>query len=310
MVVLFLVFLGLMGACFGSFLCCQARRLRLRELSRPLSSQRSVCLACGQGIKWYDNLPLLSWLLLRGKCRHCHARIGLLEPLSELSLTLAFLVIGLRFCFAHDLFTFAISFSNLAAISPLDWLVFIVTLIFTLALGFLAIYDGAYGELPNLALTISLICAIIIVILKQWSLFTVAGFTPSLVLDPLGSVALLGGVYLLLYLVSRGRWVGDGDWLLGTALGLVLANPWLALLTLCLANLLACCIMLPIIYLPRPTHHSRSHRRKTSSAPARATNPHQLSAAPHIHLGPFLIAAFYFIYLLADFFCQWQPNML
>lgn len=300
---LFLVFAFVLGACLGSFLCCQARRLRLRELAdtdispRPHSHSsraksahsprtkttsarakhpatlgpRSVCLSCGRPLRWYDNIPILSWLILRGRCRSCHAKIGLAEPLSELGLALAFVLLSLGF--------------DPTAATALAWVELIVTLIFTAILAFLAIYDGLYGELPSLCLTFSIICAIIIVILKQWSLFSVDSFSPNLILMPLGSVALLGGVYLILYLVSRGRWVGDGDWLLGLALGLALSSPWLALITLFLANALACLVSLPAML-----------------------KPHQ--SAPRIHLGPFLVAAFVLTQAFAAFFCQWQPNML
>ena len=84
----------ILGACFGSFLCCQARRLRLKEGKKPKSKKlpaRSICLSCGYQLKWYDNLPIFSWLLLRGKCRKCRQKIGILEVLSELGLALAFL---------------------------------------------------------------------------------------------------------------------------------------------------------------------------------------------------------------------------
>jgi leader peptidase (prepilin peptidase) / N-methyltransferase len=61
-------------------------------LPRGLSivGPRSVCDSCGAQIAAYDNVPILSWLLLRGRCRNCHARIPALYPLVELSVGLAF----------------------------------------------------------------------------------------------------------------------------------------------------------------------------------------------------------------------------
>lgn len=288
----FLVFMFILGACFGSYLCCQVRRLYLRssvpsgksstKTSRAHSSRsatrtginsrtksqrnlslgkRSVCLSCGYQLKWYDNIPIVSWLLLRGKCRHCHTKIGILEILSELSLAVAFLLLG----FTIDPFT----------ATALDWLIFAVGALLFLILGFLAIYDGAYGQLPSLCLTFSIICATLLLILKQWVLFSSFGFSWQLVLDPLGAVAILGGVYLLLYLISHGKWVGDGDWILGVALGLALGHSWLALVTLFLANVLACLVMLP--------HVVRSHSSK-------------------IYFGPFMVAAFIAVFVFSDFF--------
>jgi leader peptidase (prepilin peptidase)/N-methyltransferase len=71
---------AVIGAIFGSFLNVVAYRLPRREsLSRP----RSRCPQCETPIKPYDNVPILSWLALRGKCRACGARISARYPLVE-----------------------------------------------------------------------------------------------------------------------------------------------------------------------------------------------------------------------------------
>lgn len=70
----FLTFLGLAGACIGSFMNVVVYRLP-REcmfIARP----RSRCTACATPIAWYDNIPILSWLLLRARCRHCKTHIS------------------------------------------------------------------------------------------------------------------------------------------------------------------------------------------------------------------------------------------
>ena len=70
----FLVYAGLLGAAIGSFINVLVARLPAGESPvRP----RSSCPACGARIRWYDNIPILSWLLLRGRCRRCMARIPL-----------------------------------------------------------------------------------------------------------------------------------------------------------------------------------------------------------------------------------------
>lgn len=70
-----------LGLAFGSFLnVCILRLPRDQSLLRPPSS----CPVCGERIRWYDNIPVLSWLLLRGRCRHCGATISLQYPLVEL----------------------------------------------------------------------------------------------------------------------------------------------------------------------------------------------------------------------------------
>lgn len=262
MQILFYILLFILGSCFGSFLCCQARRLHLKIAGKGKKlGARSVCLQCNYQLKWYDNIPVLSWLFLRGKCRKCGKKIGLAEFLSELGLGLAFLALGTTI--------------NPTAANILQWSIFIATLILTISLGFLAIYDGIYGELPTIYLTISIICAIIVLCLKEWLILSNSSFTPEIIFKPLASVAILGGVYLILYLISRGKWVGDGDWILGAALGIALADPWLALIALFIANVLACLVMAPVI-----------KRRKNKK----------------IYFGPFMVAAFIITLTFADFF--------
>jgi leader peptidase (prepilin peptidase)/N-methyltransferase len=73
-------FAGVMGALFGSFLNVVAYRLPRRE---SLVKPRSRCPSCGAQIRPYDNVPVLSWLLLRGHCRNCSARISPRYPLVE-----------------------------------------------------------------------------------------------------------------------------------------------------------------------------------------------------------------------------------
>lgn len=71
---------GAFGAVFGSFLnVCIARWPKDESVVRP----RSRCPGCGSGIAWYDNFPIFSWLLLRGRCRSCKTRISVQYPLVE-----------------------------------------------------------------------------------------------------------------------------------------------------------------------------------------------------------------------------------
>jgi len=72
---------ALFGACVGSFLNVVAWRLP-REESIVLPP--SHCPRCGSRLRWYENLPVLSWLLLRGRCGHCGAPISSRYPLVEL----------------------------------------------------------------------------------------------------------------------------------------------------------------------------------------------------------------------------------
>ena len=226
-----LVLLFVIGACIGSFLCCQARRLHLRVEKHKTRGSRSVCMGCGRRLKWYDNIPIISWVMLRGKCRRCHRPIGVSEILAEVGIGLAFLGIGTTF--------------DINTTDALLWVRFILMLVFVSVMGFLAIYDGLYGELPVLYLVIGVVLAGAIMVMRQISMSSENGFAPDIIYNPVISVGILGGLYLVLYLVSKGKCVGDGDWILGVAIGMVVFWPWLALVELFLSNLMACVVMLP-----------------------------------------------------------------
>lgn len=82
------------GLCIGSFLNVCIYRLPLgQSIVRPPSS----CPSCNTRIRWYDNIPLISYLMLRGRCRGCRAPISIRYPLVELLSGLAALAVALRF---------------------------------------------------------------------------------------------------------------------------------------------------------------------------------------------------------------------
>lgn len=75
-----LIVTGVVGAVVGSFLNVAILRLPAQQsLVRP----RSRCPKCGAPVAWYDNIPIVSWLLLRGRCRHCGLPISIQYPLIE-----------------------------------------------------------------------------------------------------------------------------------------------------------------------------------------------------------------------------------
>jgi leader peptidase (prepilin peptidase) / N-methyltransferase len=78
------------GAAIGSFLNVVAHRLPREE---SLVHPRSRCPQCGTEIAGYDNIPIVSWLVLRGRCRHCGARISPRYPAIELLTAVAFAVV-------------------------------------------------------------------------------------------------------------------------------------------------------------------------------------------------------------------------
>jgi leader peptidase (prepilin peptidase)/N-methyltransferase len=73
------------GLAIGSFLNVVAARVPLR---RSIVAPPSACMSCGSELAWYDNVPLASWLALRGRCRHCGTGISARYPLVELATAL------------------------------------------------------------------------------------------------------------------------------------------------------------------------------------------------------------------------------
>jgi len=87
-----LIVLAVVGLMFGSFLNVCISRLPMYE---SVISPRSRCRSCRMAIRWYDNIPVLSYLMLGGQCRDCGAPIGLRYPIIELATAGAFVVQGL-----------------------------------------------------------------------------------------------------------------------------------------------------------------------------------------------------------------------
>jgi leader peptidase (prepilin peptidase) / N-methyltransferase len=101
----------------GSFLNVIAARLpEGRSLVRP----RSACVACSAEIAWYDNIPLVSYAILRGRCRSCGARIGLRYPAVELATALFVVASFWRFGFSGEAFVAAYFCAALVVLSAID----------------------------------------------------------------------------------------------------------------------------------------------------------------------------------------------
>lgn len=105
------------GLCWGSFLnVCIFRLPKDKSIIKPPSS----CPRCRKFIKWHDNIPLISYLALAGKCRYCRKRISIRYPMVEAISGLIFLVLYLNFGFSLIAFKFALFFSLLVLVSFID----------------------------------------------------------------------------------------------------------------------------------------------------------------------------------------------
>lgn len=249
--ILLIVTLGVLGALLGSFAAAQVWRLRarqliederdgepvdkrelqrLRVLQRPVHQDRSECLHCHHTLAWYDLLPVISWLSLRGKCRYCGKRIGTMELAAEVGLAVVFVLSYLAWPYALH--------------SALQVAAFIVWLAACTLGAILLMYDAKWSLLP-----FGINCTLIAVAAGFVAL-QIAASMPVDGVSMIGAVALLGGLYLLFSLLG---WVGMGDGILGVGLGLLLGDWQLAFLTLFLANLLGCLMLIPL-YVRKKLH--------------------------------------------------------
>ncbi len=106
-----------LGAMVGSFLnVCASRLPKGRSLWMP----GSACPACASPIRWYDNIPVVSFLLLRGRCRDCKGRIGWRYPIVEMGTALLFALAYLRIGWRSDLVLALLLLSTLVAITAID----------------------------------------------------------------------------------------------------------------------------------------------------------------------------------------------
>jgi leader peptidase (prepilin peptidase) / N-methyltransferase len=211
--------LALVGAAVGSFLNVCILRLPAK---RSLVSPGSGCPHCGRALRWYENLPIVSWIWLRARCAGCGHRISVMYPLVEVATAITFVAAWRAF-------------------GPTPLLA--TRLIFLSALIVLAVTDLRERLLPN-AITLPGI---------------MAGLVCSLVAPP-GPISALLGVVIgggvpfvvgeIYYRVRGIDGLGMGDVKMLAMIGAFLGAP-LALLTLFAASFLGVVVGVPIILLTR-----------------------------------------------------------
>ena len=108
---------ALLGLAIGSFLNVVIYRV---PQGMSVVSPRSACPSCGTPILERDNIPVVSWLLLRGRCRHCHEPISIRYPLVELACAGLFAGTAARFGYDWALPAFLALFAGLLALSVID----------------------------------------------------------------------------------------------------------------------------------------------------------------------------------------------
>jgi len=186
-----LILIFVIGLAIGSFL--NVVILRMDELKTILNT-RSHCLSCRKNIAWYDLIPFISFVLLRGRCRNCGKKISWQYPLVELVVGLVYLVLFLFFSFTPFFFLYAIIFSLLAIVF---------------------VYDLRTQTVPEPFVWAALVLSMI-------SFY----FTRDHQILPTLEGALIAGGFLgSLVFFSKEKWMGAGDIKIGIILGLLSGFP-------------------------------------------------------------------------------------
>lgn len=107
----------ILGACLGSFFNVCIYRI---PLNKSIVKPPSACPKCNKYILWYDNIPILSYLLLRAKCRFCRQKISVIYPIVELLTAIVFLASYLKFGLSVKLIAYLILFSLFIIIGFID----------------------------------------------------------------------------------------------------------------------------------------------------------------------------------------------
>ena len=222
--VLILVGLLGLGLVWGSFI--NALVWRLHE-KRDWVTERSECPHCHHQLASKDLIPVVSYLMLKGKCRYCKKPI-LDTPVSELLTPTLFL---LSYIFWPSELTGAGLFLFIA------WLVFIIGFVA------LAIYDLRWYILPN-----KMVFPIIGLAAVQVLIMPLAyHYSWHTVLDAALGALTLSGLFYIIFQISGGTWIGGGDVKLAMALGLLAGDPLRSMLLLFFASFIGSVAAIPII---------------------------------------------------------------
>lgn len=185
------VLIFIVGLILGSFFNVLIFRF---NIGKGVVKGRSECTSCNSIIRWFDLVPVLSYFVLKGRCRRCGAKISPLYPVVEVTTATSFLLLFIR--------------------SPLSYSTLLSALIVSLFL-LILFFDIRYFIIPDKIL-VFLAAAVIGLKLISGN----ANFS-HLLISALGLTAF----FAILFLVSNGRWIGLGDIKLIFLIGLLLGYP-------------------------------------------------------------------------------------
>lgn len=194
----------ILGLAVGSFLNVVIYRL---PNNMSLAKPASHCPKCNNPIKWYDNIPVLSYIILGGKCRHCKEKISLRYPFVELLNTALWVLCLLMFT------------NYIVPSFEMNWLRFIFSCIVCSTLICIFYCDLDSMEIPEIFQGILLICGLVLLLdnpSKENIMLKVFGF--------LGAGALFMLVNLIFKLIKKKDGIGFGDVELVACSGLILGG--------------------------------------------------------------------------------------
>jgi len=197
-----------LGAAWGSFLNVLIHRAAVGE---EIVFKPSHCPHCGRSIAWFDLIPILSFLALRGRCRACGAKISFQYPLVELAAGALFLLIVRNFFIVNDLTAGGL-------ISATYWAVAASLLIA------IFVYDLKHYLIPDKFSFLLVGAAALYILIYGGFNFGNEPFG-AFILNRVGAALAAAAFFLILFLVTRGKGMGLGDAKLALAMGLILGWP-------------------------------------------------------------------------------------
>lgn len=242
LMVVIVVILAVLGLALGSFVNALTWRIHEREIELQksptekrkkylkdlsITKGRSMCPHCHHVLGAMDLVPVFSWLILRGKCRYCHHRI---EDSPLVELVTAILIIG-------SYIFWPMPFHGSGLFEFILWIIFLVGFVA------LAVYDLRWYLLPN-KIVYSLLGLSVVQLLAVLIFFN--GGLP-LIWGALWGFLIGGGIFYVLFQVSKGAWIGGGDVKLGALLGIIVGGPLNGFLLLFIASLSGSVISLPLL---------------------------------------------------------------
>jgi leader peptidase (prepilin peptidase)/N-methyltransferase len=185
-----IVFMAVLGLVTGSFLSVVAHRVPLGE---SIVAPRSRCPSCGTQIAAYDNVPLFSFLALRGRCRHCEARVPITYPLLEAGLAAVF--VGLLLAFEGEGIEIALGAALAATLATIT------------------LTDLEHRRIPNVVLIVSALIGLALLVL---------GDRDALADHLIAAAAAFAALFVVALAYPRG--MGMGDVKLAGVMGLYLGK--------------------------------------------------------------------------------------